>query len=427
MRKPLSYLSLLLALAVGSVAGSALAGGTSAGLSSEKSLTFRTGATDQWVLAGATRSPQPVVASNCELNTTSQPLVAVSAKVGSTSAKPGFTGDSLGVFAGGSRGTPCGRVNADETLILTFIYSDTTGIPEAWGGLHISAKLDLELKQNVVILATAKKSTDLYAPSQLFQFNSGLNQSAPAFSGATVSSCSKGADSGSDSGPNDNCTWRFVLPAGYDTLEFSVPPLNNSVQNGNFSIEGGGDFGALAAQNYTEFAWVDGTLACGGTASQTGDYGTDVTVRRLPCGTGAIPYVIFDREPGTGGYTVGSFEFLTPPDAPNQSYVMTVSWPPEAAPAATPPALDLNAVKPTLASFDGDPAEIQVDLCVGDPQFDLSGNVIGLTGTLPDLDPSLPGTQYICELGHTLDYVDENVIELDQILFVQGDLLAGRK
>ena len=149
---------------------------------------------------------------------------------------------------------------------------------------------------------------------------------------------------------------------------------------------------------------------------------TAVTRLRTSCNT-LLPYSLANRPPGTGGFTIGSFEFLTPSGSPNdQQFVMEITWPAETAPQ-TAPALQNIAL--SAQSFDGI-TEYPVDLCVGIPTY--SGGVLTGLAHGQDLDGNAAnGSQYGCEVSHTFDYVGDETIQLRQVLFVEGDFLAGRK
>ena len=402
-----------------SVAAPTFAGGSggSGTLTPGGTLTLRTGNADQWVLE------QNAVVTNTQAvgaSTLSGEKCFLTPKIGSlvnTSAsgqnQPGFVGDSIGVWGGGNsgtaRGTACSRVSGAEALSLT--------LGAGLSGLKVSnTRLDIEVKQNAKVVATAKLAGQTVASFELRSGSSIVTGQGSTNPGSPIFNCTARSDSGPDSGSSDNCTWAFQ--ALYDTLDLTAAV-------GEFSLEGGGDWGSSAAQNYSQFDLVeaDGVLACGDTVSESAN-GTTTAVTRLAtsCNT-LLPYSLANRPPGTGGFTIGSFEFLTPSGSPNdQQFVMEITWPAETAPQ-TAPALQNIAL--SAQSFDGI-TEYPVDLCVGIPTY--SGGVLTGLAHGQDLDGNAAnGSQYGCEISHTLDYVGDEIIQLRQVLFVEGDFLAGRK
>ncbi len=124
---------------------------------------------------------------------------------------------------------------------------------------------------------------------------------------------------------------------------------------------------------------------------------------------------------------------------------LKVTWPSEPAPVAlitdNPPTYGaLGAIPMSQQEFVAD-SRVPVDLCVGTPTYDDAGNLealspIGLPGDVfPDLSPApdgLSGTQYGCVYDQHVRYPNpspgtEPLIQLEQLLYVQGDYTATRR
>lgn len=321
-------------------------------------------------------------------------------------SQPGFAFDAIGVFGGGSgataRGVDCSRVGANESLTLSLAGSLA-------GRVAYRSELDIEVKQNARILATASaggNSTtwELRSGSSIV---SGIGSTVP---GAPIFNCSAASDSGSDSGPSDNCRW--VIPGVWDSLELRT-------LSGEWSLEGGADFGSSAFANNSLFflTRASGILDCGDTTITAGDGVTDalVTGRRLGNAGGSscvpIPYLL----ESTGDHVRFLKDLLGQTDA---AFVFDITWTVE-------DALSLLAIPLTRHSFDG-VTYFDLDLCVGTPSYDTSGNLTALAGSLPDLDPTLPGTQYACVVTDEDNYVDTDTIQKLQTIYLEGDWLSNR-
>lgn len=186
--------------------------------------------------------PDPV---RCELQDVSGNLAALTAN----NQGVGIFDFSIGVKSTGAQGVPCGRVDGDDRLSLTLgsgLFAD-------------SAELDLELKGSAhVVIELSMNGTPV---GETFEVISGINGSDEAsvtlIPGSSIGSCRGAADSGPDSGSNDNC--RVILEPG---VTFNAVDL--SVEQGEMSLEGSGDFGNDPAED-TIFHLVDwdGMLDCG--------------------------------------------------------------------------------------------------------------------------------------------------------------------
>jgi hypothetical protein len=197
--------------------------------------------------------PQTLTAGKqCELVSSGSDFVVITAN----SKGPGLVGNSIGVKSAGSNssGVPCSRISGGEYLDLAF----NVGSPA------IAMELDLELKGDVVL--------DIVVNDETFTVKSGLDatgdrEAAPNSDGVLEllldgdgdnGVCRFAADSGPDSGPNDNC--RVVV-----TPSQSFTSVRLVGQQGEVSLEGGGDYSATPDDRYDTIfylqAW-DGLLSC---------------------------------------------------------------------------------------------------------------------------------------------------------------------
>ena len=322
-----------------------------------------------------------------------------------TSNQPGIGSDSIGVFGGGSgstaRGVDCYRVGANESLTLSL-----TGLLA--GRVAYRSELDVEVKQNARILATATAggTTTTWELRSGGSVVSGQGSTAP---GSPIFNCNASSDSGSDSGPNDNCRWTIL--GVWDSLELRTLA-------GEWSLEGGSDFGSNAFANNSLFflTRVSGVLDCGDTTITAGGGSNAlVSANRLANAGGTrcvpIPYLL----ESTGNNVAFLKNLLGQPDA---AFVFDITWTIENAQS-------LALIPLTFHSFDG-VTNFDLDLCVGTPSFDLGGNLTSLAG-VPDLDPLQPGKQYACVSAQQLDYIGTDTILLRQTIYLEGDWTAGRR
>ncbi len=199
-----------------------------------------------------------------------------------------------------SAGTSCSAVDAaqSEKLILKL----GTGVGKL---VAISASLDVDLKQSSRILATATLSTSPSSPPAYFELQSGANIGATPLLAptATVFTCNNPADSGPDSGTNNNCRWEISAPSwtrvsadvttppiAEDGVQFDTLTLEAKV--GSFSLMGGADgpvddpafplpsyLGAdadpltpdVSVKGASIFELAEGSIGCGETATLSGN------------------------------------------------------------------------------------------------------------------------------------------------------------
>ena len=297
-------------------------------------------------------------------------------------AKPvGLVGSSIGIKGSSSAtGTPCGRVDAAETMTLTL-----GDIPNAG-----SVELDLELKGGAKVEITFMLGTETVGVP--FQIRSGSsivvgqgkegNNDGPPFTlsldaadNEIVGNCRNASDSGPDSGGNDNCRVS-IIPAGeFDTVTFTTLA-------GEFSLEGGGDAGTSDTV-FNLVATFEGELGCPSTGNNVAFEGAVAKITRHENTDGSVcvpkPYNL-TAESGVGGDSV-TFD-VSDPAAQKGAY--------EA---------DLTFAENTATLFDASlsydptaPYDFFVDMppCVQDP-FDLEPSEAGSIN-----DEAIPSPHKAC-------------------------------
>ena len=182
----------------------------------------------------------------------------------------GIGPDSLGVYDNAS-GVDCYRMQGDlgEGIEFGFddelatVVSEQTGTTVSLAGLWFDRlELDIEVKQDAALILTVFSGTDTPRTYELRSGSTivpgeGSNEGPSTYPANTVFNCTAESDSGSDSGPNDNCRW---------VIEDIGKSFQLQAINGDASWEGGGDYGA---DNYANNSVISlttlvdsGTLYC---------------------------------------------------------------------------------------------------------------------------------------------------------------------
>ena len=175
-------------------------------------------------------------------------------------------------------GTSCSAVDSGGEL-LTLTLGSAVG-----GRVAASASLDLDLKGNTRIQATARHGD---GPAATFELRSGtaINPAQPTGTPIDPATPTRGyifncvnngsADSGSDNTTNNNCRWEISAPSWTSLAEDGVvfDTLELRALAGSFSLMGGaegvveGQLGAtppyLGPAGASYFELVDGVLDCG--------------------------------------------------------------------------------------------------------------------------------------------------------------------
>lgn len=348
------------------------------------------------------------VGSQCRLSPASSSLAIFSA-LGSGNAYPGFNSDAIGVKGGGEgQGTPCGRIDAGQTLTLDL----GSGLD---GKLIDFAEIDVELKGNATLLIVGnlvdESGTTLMADDTYF---------------------SDGSDSGPDSGDLDNYRIRFPKDGSKTTVNQLVFSLVNSV--GGASLEGGSDgtgpcdaldgcvepsLGQTLGTTDSLFHLVraDGILDCGQTADTQGGGTTPLnSLVRLDNATGLpsecipIPYDLDSSVIGTQQFTTLLKDLL----GQDAQFEWTVTWVPEEG---------SYMEDETEFDFDLDGTFSPIQLCLAD-------GTVGNPDGFPDLPESQedPGTTdpWCVKYTQTTLDVDTGLVQVKEIYFGKGDPTGRR-
>jgi hypothetical protein len=326
-------------------------------------------------------------------------------------------------------GTSCYQVNAPTTESLRLGLG--SGVTAALGSNAVasSAYLDLELKQSARILATVWLGEDVQGT---YELQSGTTIGLTPLPGTTAApfTCNNPADSGPDSGINDNCRWPISVPSwtGPDDGVF-FDAITLKAVNGAFSLEGGGDGTVLpqsptTTPNASVLEIVEGTVGCGGqtrTEAAAGDE-PQVTVYRLGnVGTTScapVPYSLSNA--------VKSAQFLKPLDSQTSAqFLWDLQWKfPQNTGTTALPNLKIDFEVPAPGST------TTLGWCP-DPTYGPSGQFLGYSGGLPasasDQEPDLVGVQYACVVSRDSRTVDgsPDVIGAHDVVYVYGDARLG--
>jgi VCBS repeat-containing protein len=236
-------------VAAAALAGAAFAVLPALGDNHPDALRLHLGTDGQYFEYGATT--QALNTSRCEIDEFSR-----SGSLVDVPRRTGLDSLGLGYKSGGSQGTPCGRVDTNEALDIAIHPGGPLG-----GRVFSGLRLDLELKGNawITLALYAGTSED---PVETFRLATGSSITASGYpnpsdtnpdGGYTVTSdpandldgepdshfvaCASPSDSGPDSGANDNCIWTVLATQEFDRIKMTA-------QAGEFSLEGGGDFGS---------------------------------------------------------------------------------------------------------------------------------------------------------------------------------------
>ena len=339
-----------------------------------------------------------------------------------TEGMASYQSGSIGVKEKKS-GTSCYQVNAATTEQLRLRLGPQVAGLVGSTAVASSAYLDLELKQSARIVATLSLAGVAQAS---YELQSGATIGLPPLTNTTPFTCNNPADSGPDSGVNDNCRWPVSTPSwtgGDDGIFFDTITLK--AVNGAFSLEGGGD-GAVLPQSPTStpnasvIEIVEGTLDCGGqtrTEQASGDE-PQVTVRRLDNVGGttcaAVPYSLANAPL--------SAQFLKPLDSQTTAqFVWDLLWQfPQQAGSTALPELKIDYEVPTPGTT------VTLGWCP-DPTYGSAGQFLGYSGGLPasatDQEPDLAGVQFACVISRDAKSLDGNpdVTGSHDRVYVYGD------
>ncbi len=403
---------------------------TSAGV-----LSISTGTTDAVTLDvdldGVAEATQPLdEGRQCTLET-DESLLRFDGYVGGAAADvASFASDSLGV-AEKKSGVSCSEVDAPiERLVLTLNPAGVRG--DLGPLLATSAYLDVDLKQSARILATAQVAGTTVGTFEL-QSGATIGATDPLPGGIVaddVFACTGAADSGPDSGPNDNCRWPISAPSWLGADDgIAFDSLSLTAINGSFALDGGAD-GVVLPQppaplpqtaSFFELAQAsDGILDCDETTiAITGtDTAPGVVVTRLQ---NADPAQACELVPYTLRNGASFAQFLKPLDSQESAqFVITLTW--------TLSATDPLPVPITYVNYEQGGPDIPLGWCP-DPLF--SGDtLVGIANpsTVPDQEPALASTQYSClgtQNARVVNGDPDTVIVTEQV-YAYGDIFLRK-
>lgn len=347
--------------------------------------------------------------------------VAGTTRTSFTEGLASYQGGSIGVKEKRS-GTSCSQVNGPSEQLRLSLGAGVSGLV---GGtaLASSAYLDLELKQSARIVATLSLAGVTQAT---YELQSGSTIALPPLTSTVPFTCNNPADSGPDSGVNDNCRWPISVPSwlGADDGVF-FDTITLKAVNGSFSLEGGGDGTVLpqsptTTPNASVIEIIEGTITCGGqtrTEAASADE-PQVTVYRLGnVGTAScapVPYTLSNASQAA--------QFLKPLDGQTSAqFVWDMAWQfPQEAGSTTLPGLKIDYEYPAPGTT------VALGWCP-DPAYGPGGEFLGYSGGLPssatDQEPDLVGVQFACVISRDAQSVDgaPDVIGAHDRIYVYGD------
>ena len=395
-------------------------------------LAVRTGTTSSITLntvdgqQGAAQTLAPAASCGVDLGPAASQLLTLRGSTG------GAFSETLASYASGSigvkekkTGVSCYQVGAPSESLELGLGS---GLRSALGpdSVASSAYLDLELKGSARILATARQGTTVVGT---FELQSGSSVGKPPVATTTPFVCNTGADSGADSGVNDNCRWPISAPSWTgpdDGIYFDTLTLKALV--GSFSVEGGADGSVLppaplSTPKASILELAADTVSCGGSTETALAVGAkpEVTIHRLdnvgatPCS--AVPYTLTTAD--------GSARFLKPLTVqPTAQFVWDVtSLFPSTSDTTVLPTVKIDYETPDAA---GASPLVQLGWCpdqnaVDDPAL-FPGYTAAQVGALPDQDDFI-GTQFACVISRTAKAVagDPDQVSVRDLVYVYGD------
>ena len=354
-------------------------------------------------------------------------LLDFTAEGGNTSVvgyQPGSNGGSIGVSSKGGNATACTQVNQKERESLTIDLSplgaavSTSAAPvQAYG-----ATLDIESKGDAIITANLSYQGN---PTQTFTLYTGTSVKSGTLL-PTEANCFLAADSGPDSGSNDNCPWNIVPSSPFDKIVLkTLKPAG-----GAFSVEGGGDWSDPAAHETVFDVVTDaqGILACGSstpTVTDGAENPTTITVTRVANGSTtnclAVPYNL-GAAAGEGTFhkdlstqldsqfavtltktTAPSLTDFSAMVVPNVGSTIQINW-------------EDSSTTPTINTLNYCPAGLYTGQ-------DSSGNPTFNYSVVPgDMVPStLVGKQYACIFGETRTLESNGSVTTTDQVYLTGD------
>lgn len=347
--------------------------------------------------------------------------VSGATRTGFTEGLASYQVGSIGVKEKKS-GTSCSQVNAPSEQLRLSLGAGVSSLVGSTARAS-SAFLDLELKQSARIVATLSLAGVTQATHEL---QSGSTIGLPALTSTAPFTCNNPADSGPDSGVNDNCRWPISVPSwlGADDGVF-FDTITLKAVNGAFSLEGGSDGTVLpqsptSTPNASVIEVIEGTITCGGqtrTEAASADE-PQVTVSRLGnVGTEScvpVPYALSNAAQAA--------QFLKPLDTQTSAqFVWDLVW-------RFPQQQGSTVLPDLLIDYEIPAPGTKVDLgWCPDPAYGPGGQFLGYGAGLPaaatDQEPDLDGVQYACVISRDAQSLagDPDVVGSHDRVYVYGD------
>lgn len=374
-------------------------------------------------------------------------LTTLSSTGGNGSGDIGVGPDSLGV-PNGPKGVACYRFTANLNEVLEFGLGAHTIDPSTIdANAFWRLELDVEVKKNARLFLDVLISGTVSATYEL-RSGTSIDPTDPDASdepGSEIWNCSAQSDSGSDSGPNDNCRW-IIDELGN---EFRIRP-----GSGEGSWEGGGDFSGNAFDNNSVIYLTKADIGVLGCESPSAPGGTDTSTIGDGVNDAQCQVTRLDPSASTGGETtceanVGyifqnlaeGIEGCELTKNPGEQLVASVDvcFPPE---SSQPLGFDAPTTKvqfthPVTGLLAPVPA-FEPPRCDGTIELDSNGNrimieVLNNPGAfdLIDVDGVFPEdkVEYVCVLDNAQEYqgpIASPEMQVCQTLLFWGDIRWSR-
>ena len=223
-------------------------------------------------------------------------LTTLTSTGGSGSGDIGIGPDSLGVPYG-PKGVACYRMTANLNEVLEFgIGGDTINPSLIDANAFWRLELDVEVKKNARLFLDVLIAGSVSATYEL-RSGTSIDPTDPDASdelGSLIWNCNANSDSGSDSGPNDNCRW-VIDELG---TSFRIRP-----GAGEASWEGGGDFSGNAYANNSVIYLTKADIGVLGCETGSAPGGTDTSTIGDGINDAQCTVTRLDPSLSTGGET----------------------------------------------------------------------------------------------------------------------------
>ena len=409
-----------------------------------------TATTDAWSFDNNTPADttddvsQPVAAASptsCFMAAASAagPLVSV-AGVGPAGSATGFAAHAIGVTQSATitracstvgvvkvgSGSTATRVSESLTVSLNSGAGGAFADPTFGGYQATAASLDIVAQDDSKVTATTYLKGVPVATLNLVADEDAPPATLPAGTTYCRTSTSEGGDDWT--GTRASCPWA-IGGGNFDSITLTTT-------QGNFSLQGGGEWGANAAAHRTTFSLVrffDGTLNCNaGTSTVTDGNVTSATIQRLDNGDPTQACTLIPSTLSTSGGTVTFHKPLTSQTTAQFVVTMQRTIAPGAGGVVQLP-IDSLTVNWEDAAAAGGTATVdfltQCPASLGtSPNFNYGAIPTTafdtVTGAPGDMSP-LTGKQYACVLQETPQPQLDGSVIVNDTVYLTGDMIIG--